>query len=130
MNNNLLFVICQFNSAKKMLATYQKIIMETICEAIRDVIPGIKARCDYCHSERIVFYTEAMSEEAPEKITVTIVNQKDRDFWLSSVITDVFPALGGSVDDVSICLSQEERDEIIKRLKKLRDGKETNNGAF
>lgn len=112
MNDNLLFVICQYNSLKKMLSFSEKRIMEIICEAIRDVIPDIKARRDYCHSERMVFYTEAMPEEAPEKTTP--------DFWLSSVITDVFPALGGSVDDVSIYLSQEERADILKRLRKLR----------
>jgi len=116
MNNNLLFKICQYNSAKKMLATYQKTIMETICEAIRDVIPDIEWRLGNPENQNLmIFY----SEDRAKKFSFD--DEAYDNYWrFSSVIESVFPALEFSVGDNYLYVSPEERDEIIKRLKKLR----------
>jgi len=124
MNNNLLFAVHQYLNAKKMLAGYEKKIMDIICDAVRDIIPDIEGWLGTASNPNVLFFnSETWSKDFPTAEEAASAGW----WWLSMLIEQVFPELQFQISDNGIYLPPEEQIEVLKRLKRLRDGKETNN---
>lgn len=118
MNNNLLTLIECLDRDKICVAVHEKMIMEIICDAIKDIIPDIKWRYGYPDDPDImIFYSENMAKDfIDDRKEVSNNNWR-----LYSVIENVFPELKYTTDDNYIYLSDEERFKIINKLKNLRE---------
>jgi len=122
--NTIAGLIDGLNRAKSWVVVNEKMIMEILCNAIKDVIPDIKGRLGYPYphnpASKIVFYSEQRSKALDNGTEGAIDNR----FRLSSIIESVFPELEYSVDDHFIYLSEKERVELIKRLNEYKGSME------
>ncbi len=120
MNNNLLFAVHQYLNAKKMLAGYEKKIMDIICDAVRDIIPDIESWLRYPDGPNIMLFLSEEFGHCYERMP-----KEKNENWenLHSLIEEIFPELEYQLEDNDIYLSPEEQAKIIKRLKKLRGEK-------
>jgi hypothetical protein len=117
--NILAGLIKGLDRAKSWVVMNEKMIMEILCNAIRDVIPDIKGRLGYPYpnnpANKIVFYSEQKSKALDDGTE----GAADNRYRLSSIIESVFPELEFSVDDHFIYLSEKERVELTKILNEL-----------
>jgi len=125
MSSDILALIDGRDKAKASVAAYEKKIMAIICDAVRDIIPDIEGWLGTADNPNVLFFnSEIWSKDFP---TADEEAASAGWWWLSMLIEQVFPELQFQVSDNGIYLPPEEQIEILKRLKRLRDGKETNN---
>ncbi len=116
--DDLLPLIWNYNTARRVVAITGGKIVIKICDAIRDIIPDIEGWVGDIDSSDVLFFR---SEEAAKGFDEVLLSGQEYEDWksLDSLIGEVFPELQYKVDDNCIYLSPNKQKLIVERLKKL-----------